>query len=258
MPIPPLAEQRRIVAKVDQLMAMVDQLEAQLAEARTRSTALLDAVIHELLNPSAEIVDLAAYRAAIGCYAIRKMASKPYFGRTAAMKLLYLAQAHVGLELDLRPVRDAAGPLDQWIYDFERKGAREDWFKVSTSTIANGKTKIAYQPGRMLAAQCAQAERLLSAGQRKEYERVLDLFADRTTEEAEIIATLFAAWNDFLIDGHSPDDDRIVTEVREHWHEKKGRFAPTLLRQWLAWLRQNNLIPTGRLPHTVHQPQLLH
>lgn len=56
MPIPPLAEQRRIVAKVDQLMAMVDQLEAQLAAARTKSTALLDAVIHELLNPNAETV----------------------------------------------------------------------------------------------------------------------------------------------------------------------------------------------------------
>lgn len=56
VPVPPLAEQRRIVAKVDQLMAMVDQLEAQLAAAKTQSTALLDAAIHELLNPNAETV----------------------------------------------------------------------------------------------------------------------------------------------------------------------------------------------------------
>jgi type I restriction enzyme, S subunit len=32
--LPPLAEQRRIVAKVDQLMALVDQLESQLAASR--------------------------------------------------------------------------------------------------------------------------------------------------------------------------------------------------------------------------------
>ena len=257
VPFPPLAEQRRIVAKVAQLMTMVDQLEAQLAEAKAKSTALLESVIHELLNPSVEIVDLAAYRAAMGCYAIRKMASKPYFGRTAAMKLFYLAQAHVGLELDLRPLRDAAGPLDQWIYDFEREGVREDWFRVAESNTANGRKKIAYQPGRTLAEKSALAERLLSVSQRKEYDRLLSLFADRTTEEVEIIATLFAAWNDLLIDGRSPSDDQIVTEVREHWHEKKARFTPTVLRQWLAWLRQNNLVPTGRLPHTVHQPQLL-
>ena len=255
--LPPLAEQHRIVAKVDQLMAMVDKLEIQLAAAKAKSAALLDAVIHELLNPSAEIVDLAAYSAAVACYAIRKMQDKPYFGRTAAMKLFYLAQAHVGLELGLRPMRDAAGPLDQWIYDFEKEGVREDWFRVSEGNIASGKKKIAYQPGRRLAAQCTQAERLLSASQRKEYDRLLELFVDRTTEEAEIIATLFAAWNDFLIDGHAPSDDQIVTEVREHWHEKKGRFTPKVLRQWLAWLRQNNLVPTGRLPHTAHQPQLL-
>ena len=36
-----LAEQRRIVAKVDELMALVDALETQFATARTTATALL-------------------------------------------------------------------------------------------------------------------------------------------------------------------------------------------------------------------------
>jgi type I restriction enzyme S subunit len=75
-------------------------------------------------------------------------------------------------------------------------------------------------------------------------------------EEAEIIATLFAAWNDFLIDGHSPNDDEIVREVRENWHEEKRRFAPVKLRQWLDWLRESGLVPTGKPPHTRHQAQL--
>jgi len=257
VPIPPLAEQRRIVAKVDQLMALVDRLETKLAEARIKSVALLDAVIHELLNPTAEIIDLASYRAAVGCYAISKMQGKRYFGRTAAMKVLYLAQAHVGLELGLKPMREAAGPFDSWLYRFEEQGEREAWFKVVDSTTAGGKKKIEYRPGRALAEQSAQAERAFTADQRKEFDRLLTLFTDRTTEEAEIIATLFAAWNDFLIDGHEPSDDEIVCEVRENWHEKKGRFTPALLRKWLGWLRQNGLIPRGRLPRTTHQTQLL-
>jgi type I restriction enzyme S subunit len=48
LPIPPLAEQRRIVAKVDQLMALVDQLEAQLAVAQTTAREILDAVVAEI------------------------------------------------------------------------------------------------------------------------------------------------------------------------------------------------------------------
>ena len=56
MPIPPLAEQRRIVDKVDQLMALVDQLESQLAEAKAKSAALLEAVVHELLNPTTSAI----------------------------------------------------------------------------------------------------------------------------------------------------------------------------------------------------------
>ena len=46
--VPPLAEQRRIVAKVEELMALVDQLEAQLAASEEVGTKLLDALVAEL------------------------------------------------------------------------------------------------------------------------------------------------------------------------------------------------------------------
>jgi type I restriction enzyme S subunit len=48
VPIPPLAEQRRIVAKVEQLMALVDALETQLAASRATAEKLLAAVVAEL------------------------------------------------------------------------------------------------------------------------------------------------------------------------------------------------------------------
>lgn len=46
--LPPLAEQRRIVAKVDQLMALVDALEQQLTGSRATATNLLSALVAEL------------------------------------------------------------------------------------------------------------------------------------------------------------------------------------------------------------------
>lgn len=52
IPLPPLAEQRRIVAKVDQLMTLVDELEAQLAASRAMAENLLAALVAELTGTS--------------------------------------------------------------------------------------------------------------------------------------------------------------------------------------------------------------
>jgi type I restriction enzyme S subunit len=52
VPIPPLAEQRRIVAKVDQLIALVDALETQLAASRATAANLLSALVAELTGTS--------------------------------------------------------------------------------------------------------------------------------------------------------------------------------------------------------------
>jgi type I restriction enzyme S subunit len=52
IPVPSLAEQRRIVAKVEQLMALVDALETQLAASRATAKNLLDALVAELTSCS--------------------------------------------------------------------------------------------------------------------------------------------------------------------------------------------------------------
>jgi type I restriction enzyme S subunit len=51
VPLPPLAEQHRIVAKVDELMALCDQLEACLTNATSTRSRLLNALLAEALTP---------------------------------------------------------------------------------------------------------------------------------------------------------------------------------------------------------------
>lgn len=53
IPLPPLAEQHRIVARVDVLMALCDQLEASLTTATTTRSRLLYALLHEALDGAA-------------------------------------------------------------------------------------------------------------------------------------------------------------------------------------------------------------
>ena len=49
-PLPPLAEQHRIVAKVDELMTLCDQLEASLSTGNDTRARLRDALLHEALE----------------------------------------------------------------------------------------------------------------------------------------------------------------------------------------------------------------
>jgi type I restriction enzyme, S subunit len=262
MPIPPLAEQARIVAKVDQLMALVDRLEEQCTTSQVKSNQLFDALVHEVLHPKTETMGpadtmskIASQRSVVGCHAIKLLGSNPHFGRTMLMKVFYLSEAHCGIAQHWQPLRQAAGPYDPAVEDFELRGIRLSWFSVSKKTLRNGHEMVQYESGSGLKTAISNAASLL--GEKKaEFDRLLTLFLNKTTEEAEIIATLFAAWNDLLIDGKSPSDDDIIREVRENWHYKKERFTPTLLTGWLNWLRQQSVIPRGLAPRTRQQLKL--
>ncbi len=60
IPLPPLPEQHRIVAKVDELMALCDQLEQQLSQADQQRRWLLEALLAEALAEAVLAEALAA------------------------------------------------------------------------------------------------------------------------------------------------------------------------------------------------------
>lgn len=248
-PVPPIPEQHRIVAKVDELMALCDQLEASLTAGKTTRSRLLDALLHEALAP-APAMHVEHPRAAVSGYVVSRLASKRNFGRTAHMKYLYLAESRLGLKLGGHYERQAAGPLDTGLYELEKHAEAAGWYTCSVEKPPSG--KVRYVPGPALKALAEDGAAVLGTS-RKEMDRLINLMGGLTTEQVEIIATLFAAWNDALIDGHTPDDDWIVKEVREHWHVSKQRFKPDNLRTWLRWMLQNDVVPLSHPPRTMQQ-----
>ena len=59
VPVPPLAEQHRIAAKVDELMALCDRLKASLATSDHTRRRMLDALLHDALAPASREMEAA-------------------------------------------------------------------------------------------------------------------------------------------------------------------------------------------------------
>jgi type I restriction enzyme, S subunit len=66
VPVPPLAEQQRIVAKVEELMRWCDALEARLTAAQTTATTLLDSLLRQILTRDAASTEMPGSRKSIG------------------------------------------------------------------------------------------------------------------------------------------------------------------------------------------------
>ena len=67
----------------------------------------------------------------------------------------------------------------------------------------------------------------------------------------EAIATLYAVWNDMLIDGKTPTEDAVIDGVLNDWHaEKRDKFTKPGLRNYLGWMGRHGMTPTGRGPRT--------
>ena len=59
IPLPPLSEQRQIIAKVDELMALCDRLEASVGAAGTARHCLLESLLQDALEPAANELEVA-------------------------------------------------------------------------------------------------------------------------------------------------------------------------------------------------------
>ena len=80
--------------------------------------------------------------------------------------------------------------------------------------------------------------------------KFLSLANQFTTEQSEIVDTIYAVWNDFLIEGKNPSDNKIIHEVKTNWHKSKKRFPDERLKSAIQWMKKEKLIPQGYGPKT--------
>ncbi len=166
----------------------------------------------------------------------------PHFGHVKAEKISHLVEAHLGLDLERQPFKDAAGPNDHpHLKKVEHRARKANWFEVTR--LETGRYEFRPQSGfgRLL----TKTQQALG-GRLGEVERLLELMLPMNMRQAEILATVYAAWNNLLLLGKSPSDEEIVLEARENWHESKLKIDRSKFFRAVEWMREKGLVPVGR------------
>lgn len=260
LPLPPLAEQDEIVARLDRRIgafrAAAVKVKESIAKLKEHRSALITAAVsgqidvRGYLPATAVRPDRREFRSLIGAEIVAAHRNNPRFGRVKLQKELYLAEAHLGIsELEGNYLREAAGPLDRaLIEDTEQAMAAAGFYRADqpegrgTPVIYTALVKAGEHKAELDALLGERADAL-----RNMIEKLRDL--DRSAVEA--VATLYAVWNDALMDGDAPNDDAIIEGVLADWHaEKSDKFRGSDLARWLGWMRRHDLVPRGEGPKT--------
>lgn len=272
--LPPLAEQKAIVKKVEALMATCRALEAEVEHSRTHAAQLLQAVLREAFSgkssaqdandkpapATAKVIPFPArnltrianisptdLQAGIIAMAYQRHEQTPkylqHFHHVKAEKIVHLVEAHLGIDLERMPVKAAAGPNDfpRLKRYVEPRAKKANWFDVRQAK--NG----VHTYHKKSSFDALLDKTTAALGERAaEVDALINLLLPMDTRQAEIVATLYAAWNNLLLLGRSPGDEDIVYEARENWHASKLEIERERFFKALEWMREQGLIPRGR------------
>ncbi len=260
--LPPLKDQRTIASFLDdeteKLEALIKRIRQSIDKLREYRTALISvAVTGKIDVRSAESVAKPVRkanpyfkRAVLAAEIAHQLHGEPTFGRVKFQKLLYLCQHYAQLsDIESNYYRHAAGPHDNALMQsVERQLKKAGWFKsVARKSKGHETTEskgYEYVPLGKAGSHQEYFDRYWDT-KREAIQKTINLLRTATTRQSEIVATLYAAWNDLILAGQAITNEAILSEVLDRWHEKKQNVPEDKWRKALTWMREKDLIPAG-------------
>lgn len=254
VPVPPPMEQQAIIdfirAESSAFRALISRAEREIALIREYRTRLIADVVTGKLDvrhlssaaPPQAIegkgtANVHFRRAVFAAEIVHRLHAEPTFGHVKLEKLMFLCERRCGVDTGSTYRRKAAGPYDnRALRSIDSQLKRQNWYDCR-------KVEKGY---RYIALENAGRHRVYfdryfaKVGVR--FDEVIDTFRTFNTQRCEIVATLYAAWEDLLKTGE-PTDDQIIEQVLEKWHPAKKEIPEDRWSRALAWMKRNDLAP---------------
>jgi type I restriction enzyme, S subunit len=264
LPIAPLTQQHVIVEKLLEIAAKTQRLESLYQRRLVALDELKQSLLHrafagELTGqlrtsvvipfpapiPAITTTDLHAGVLAMAYELHLQKGKLDLFTHVKAEKIAHMIEARLGISLGRTPIKDAAGPNDfPHLRKVEHRARKANYFDFKQVEGAAYRVQKLGGFERLI-----ERTRVALHDRCQDVEGLLQWMLPMNVRQAEIVATVFAAWNNLLLDGKKPTDDQIVFESRENWHPNKLKIERKKFLSAVQWLRRQRIVPEGKGMH---------
>lgn len=252
---PPYEEQVAIAdyleTKVIEVDAIIERKKEQMSVLNAYKRSLIFEYVtgkKEVRNETADaIVALNPHIILLGIINDR-IGKKHTRGKVQLQKLLYLLDIHVGMNVNTKYYRYEHGPYDRQLDCYIDVLIKNRWYERrhdNGEILIKGKNHDEFV--RKYKNQFREKQ--------MEINQLIDALRDMKTSQLERIATLYAVWNDFILEGEShPTDEKILHEVVTNWTANKANPQDGTWKLSLEKMKKLGIIPTGKGLHTSRKP----
>ena len=245
----PLPQDKSEQIRIATTLSDIDSFISELDKLKEKYTAIKQAMMQQLLTGKIRLVETTAKtnatianvhfrRSVLAAEIADRLCDEPTFGHVKMEKILFLTERLCHIDIGSHYHRDAAGPYDNnALRSIDSQLKKQKWFEVQHTEKGNR-----YVP-------------MQNRGKHKTYfskyysdilptfEKIINTFKTQRTEQCEIVATLYSAWEDLLHSNKPFTDADIVNEVLNNWHESKKRISQDRWLSAIRWMRENGFAP---------------
>lgn len=250
IPVPPIVEQISVCDYLDGECQKLDKILQKKECIIGQLNSYKKSLIYEYVTGKKEVpeaknqtlISFVDARALLMCRIIELLNPR---GRIHLMKALYTADCMLNLNSTIQYQRHRHGPYDTRIEEYEKVLVENGWVDIKAGS------PVEYTPTETFEDYRERYQSYYGHVD-DDIQRLCSFLRPMKTSKAERVATLLAAWNDFILQGITPTDNQLVEEVRGNWTPNKAHSSKSTWLGTLAEMKAHKIIPSGYGKCTVH------
>lgn len=213
--------------------------EGMMQKLLTGQIRLVETEAKVVAMPKAKSANVHFKRSVLAAEIANRMCEEPTFGHVKMEKLIFLTEHLCHIDTGSHYHRNAAGPYDNTaLRSIDKQMKQHQWFALTKNDKG-----YRYQPMDKRGDHKKYFDKYYAAVLPM-FDKVIETFKTSLTEQCEIVATLYSAWDDLQHRNQPFTDDDILNEVLNHWHESKKRIPRSRWQKALDWMRKNGFVPS--------------